>query len=81
MTVSIRPKDILISVPINLNSLIISLNIKNVEISIVIYMQNVFLHPVAKLLKLAPLRPGLVRLAIFLLYIIHNFLEIRMILT
>ena len=66
LTVSIRLKDILISVPINLNTLNISLNMKNVEISILIYMQNASHHPVSKLLKLAPLRPGLVRLAFFL---------------
>ena len=54
-----------ISVPINENSLNISLNMKNVEISILIYMLNASHQPVAKLLKLAPLRPGLVCLAIF----------------
>ena len=42
---------------------------KKVEISILIYMKNASHHPVAKLLKLAPLRPGLVRLAIFFNYI------------
>ena len=68
LTVSIRLKDILISVPINLNTLNISLNMKYVEISILIYMQNASHHPVSKLLKLAPLRPGLVRLAIFLFF-------------
>ena len=66
LTVSIRLKDILISVPINLNTLNISLNMKNVEISILIYMQNASHHPVAKLLKGASLRPGLVCLAIFI---------------
>ena len=65
LTVSIRQKDILISGPINVNTLNISLNMKNVEISILIYMQNASHHRVAKLLKVAPLRPGLVRLAIF----------------
>ena len=34
LTVSIRQKDILISGPINVNTLNISLNMKNVEISI-----------------------------------------------
>ena len=51
---------------INVNALNISLNIKNVEILTFIYMQNASNHPAAKLLKLAPLRPGLVRLAIFI---------------
>ena len=65
LTVSIRLKDILILVPINVNSLNIFLNIKNVQISSLIYTQRAFHHPVANMLKLAPLRPGLVRLAIF----------------
>ena len=53
LTVSIRQKDILISGPINVNTLNISLNMKNVEISILIYMQNASHHPVSKFLKLA----------------------------
>ena len=65
LTVSIRIKDILISVPINVNTLDISLNMKNVGISIFIYMKNASHHPVVKLLKLAPICPGLVCLAIF----------------
>ena len=65
LTVSIRLKDILILVPINVNSLNIFLNIMNVQISSLIYTQNAFHHPVADMLKLATLRPGLVRLAIF----------------
>ena len=65
LPVSTRLKDILISVPFNVNALNISLNMKNVEISTLIYMQNASHHSVAKLLKLAPLRPSLVRLAIF----------------
>ena len=43
---------------------------KNVEISILIYVQNASHHPVAKLIKLAPLRPGLVCLAIFNVWMI-----------
>ena len=48
LTVSIRQKDILISGPINVKTLNISLNMKNVEISILIYMKNASHHPVAK---------------------------------
>ena len=48
LTISIRLKDILISGPINVNTLNISLNMKNVEISILIYMKNASHHPVAK---------------------------------
>ena len=55
-----------------MKSLNISLNMKNVEISILIYMQNASHHPVAKLLKVALLRPGLVRLAIFILMVIND---------
>ena len=43
-------------------------NIKNVQISYLSYSQNALHHPVTKLLKHAPLRPGLVRLAIFSVY-------------
>ena len=66
LKVSMRLKDILISVLINGNSLNIFLNIKNVQISSLIYTQRPFHQPVANMLKLAPLRPGLVHLAIFL---------------
>ena len=72
LTVSIRLKDISISVSSNMNSLNLFLNMKNVQISNLIYTQNAFYQPVAYLIKLASLCPGLVRLAIFISKIIIN---------